>query len=87
MTAYYRTEARQCLVTAKRDFLFYMHYAHIVSYLKLWCHVQIMLIMLWIQDGKYVQTALSVEHPDYPPIEGIPRAQVYLNLFQADTLC
>ena len=37
MTAYYRAEARECLVTAKRDFLFYLHHAHIVSYVTLNC--------------------------------------------------
>ena len=29
-----------------------------------------------LQDGKYVQTAMSVEHPILPPQPGIVRAQV-----------
>ena len=28
------------------------------------------------QDGKYVVTALSVDYPQCPPVEGVPRAQV-----------
>ena len=30
-TAYYLAEARECLVTAKRDFSFFLHHTHFVS--------------------------------------------------------
>ena len=35
-------------------------------------------ITSWLctQDDKYVMTALSVDHPECPPLEGVPRAQV-----------
>ena len=28
------------------------------------------------QDDKYVMTVLSVDHPECPPLDGVPRAQV-----------
>ena len=66
-------EAKQCLLKAVRDFLFYVRYAHFVSQSiepRVECMSHVM------QDGKYIQTAMSVEHPLCPPIPGVIRAQV-----------
>jgi hypothetical protein len=54
--AYYFAETRECLVTAKRDFVFYLRHAY--------------------TDDKYVLTAMSVDYPPCPPVEGVPRAQL-----------
>ncbi|CAI8034064.1 hypothetical protein GBAR_LOCUS19214 [Geodia barretti] len=54
--AYYLAEARECLVTAKRDFSFFVRHTHF--------------------DDKYVMTVLSVDHPECPPLDGVPRAQL-----------
>jgi hypothetical protein len=54
--AYYFTEARECLMSAKRDLLFYTRFAH--------------------TENKFVVTAFSVDHPEFPPVEGVSRAQL-----------
>ena len=32
--------------------------------------------LVYTQDDKYVLTAMSVDYPPCPPVEGVPRAQV-----------
>jgi hypothetical protein len=56
--AYYKSEAKHCLVKAVRDFLLYVRYLHF--------------------DGKYIQTAMSVEHTACPPVPGVVRALINL---------
>lgn len=73
--AYYFAEARECLVTAKRDFVFYLRHAYTVSP----CLVILLFASCSLyntQEDKYVLTAMSVDFPPCPPMKGVPRAQV-----------
>ena len=38
-----------------------------------------------MQDGKYVLTALSVDHPQCPLVDDVPRAQVRRPLYKVNT--
>ena len=70
---YMRHEAKRCLFTAKRDFCFYERRAFKVLQ-KFGNHNMIESL----QEGKYIQTAMSTDHPTCPLREGIIRAKVCL---------
>lgn len=54
---YMRHEAKQCLVKAKRDFVYYSHSI--------------------FENGKYILTVTSVDHPHCPPVPGFIRGLLF----------
>ena len=66
-------EATQCLFKSHRDFLFYCRTGHVVSTV-----IYNGMFFLLIQEGKYVQSSMSIEDEDYPHRPPYIRAEVSL---------
>ena len=87
LAVYMRIEAKRCLVKVKCDFVYFMRCIFKVCPNKSIClRVYIyceFLCAIWfagIQDGKYIRTSVSVEHPSCPVMEGVTRGTVSLTL-------
>ena len=66
-------EATQCLFKSHRDFLYYCRTGYVVSAV-----IYNGMFFLLIQEGKYVQSSMSIEDKDYPHRPPYIRAEVSL---------